>query len=160
MNRNSIKAFACGVFVAAVIAFGILPSIGFAATGNFTVPCAEVKPQNGVFQFPASAFEDGKAKHFVYKHAPNKEVRFFVVKSTDGVIRAAVDACEVCYRSRKGYVQKANDMVCINCGLKFRTDKVNEVRGGCNPHPLNRTVKDGNVIITQDEVLSGLRYFQ
>ena len=51
-------------------------------------------------------------------------------------------------------------MICVNCGLKFRTDKINEVTGGCNPGALKRTVQDGNVIITQQDVMSGLRYFQ
>jgi uncharacterized membrane protein len=160
MKKASFKRFSWGHIVAVVAAFGIVASTAFAAVGNFTVPCVEVKPQNGVFQFPVSAFQDGKARHFVYKHAPNQEVRFFVVKSADGVIRAALDACEVCYRAKKGYIQQGNDMICINCGLKFRTDKVGEFRGGCNPHPLNRAVKDGNIIISQEEVLSGLRYFQ
>jgi len=160
MKRNSVKTFTWGALVAAVVALSMLQSTGFAAAGNFTVPSAEIKPQNGLFQFPEAAFQDGKAKHFTYKHAPNQEVRFFVVKSTDGVIRAALDACERCFRAKKGYVQQGNDMICINCGLKFRTDKVNVVTGGCNPHPLKRTVKDGKILITQEEVVSGLRFFQ
>lgn len=158
MKKNSIRMFA--FFAAVSVIFGILPLAGFAATGNFTVPCTEVKPQNGVFEFPVSAFDDGKAKHFVYKHGPGKEVRFFVVKSTDGVIRAALDACERCFQAKKGYVQKGDDMICINCGLKFRTDKVNVVTGGCNPHPLTREIKNGKILITQEEVVSGLRFFQ
>ncbi len=160
MKKSLIKTTSWAFLVTAIAAFGILPSTTFAATGNFTVPCTEVKPQNGAFQFPVSAFQDGKARHFVYKHAENQEVRFFVVKSTDGVIRAALDACERCFHAKKGYVQQGNDMVCINCGLKFRTDKVNVVTGGCNPHPLARSVKDGNVIISQAEVVSGLRFFK
>jgi uncharacterized membrane protein len=51
-------------------------------------------------------------------------------------------------------------MVCVNCGLKFRTDKINEVTGGCNPSALKRTVQGGNVVISQQELMSGLRYFQ
>ncbi len=76
------------------------------------------------------------------------------------MIRAALDACEVCHRAKKGYVQQGNDMICINCGLKFRTDKVNEVKGGCNPHPVNRTIQGDKLVISQQEVASGLRYFQ
>jgi uncharacterized membrane protein len=71
-----------------------------------------------------------------------------------------LDACERCFQSKKGYVQQGNDMVCINCGLKFRTDKVNVVTGGCNPHPVTRTVKDGNITVSQEEVVSGLRFFK
>ena len=83
-----------------------------------------------------------------------------MVKSTDGIIRAAFDACEQCFRAKKGYVQRGNDMVCMNCGLKFRTDKVNVVTGGCNPAGLRRTIQGPNVLISQQDVLAGLRYFQ
>ena len=129
-----------GFFVAAIAVIGILTTISVALAWNFTVPAVDVKPANGVFAFPVAAFQDGKAKHFEYKHSPNQVVRFFVVKSTDGVIRAAFDACEKCFRAKKGYVQQGDDMLCINCGLKFRTDKVNVVTGGCNPSALKRTI--------------------
>ena len=76
------------------------------------------------------------------------------------MIRAAFDACDVCWRAKKGYVQQGNDMICVNCGLKFHTDKVNVVTGGCNPSALKRTIKDGNIMITQEDVMSGLRFFQ
>ena len=96
-----------GFFVAAIAVIGILTTISVALAWNFTVPAVDVKPANGVFAFPVAAFQDGKAKHFEYKHSPNQVVRFFVVKSTDGVIRAAFDACEKCFRAKKGYVQQA-----------------------------------------------------
>ena len=128
--------------------------------GNFTVPVIDVQPGNGVFSFPVSEFQDGKAKHFSYKVSPNQSIRFFVIKSSDGVIRAAFDACEVCYRAQKGYVQQGNNMICINCGRKFRSDKVNEVTGGCNPSALKRTLRDNKVFITQQDVLAGAKYFK
>ena len=83
-----------------------------------------------------------------------------MIKSSDGVIRAAFDACEVCYRAKKGYAQQGDNMVCLNCGMKFKSVKVNEVTGGCNPSALKRAVKDGNVIINQQDLLVGAKYFQ
>lgn len=151
------------VFTAAAVAIacaGVLWAGNADAAWNFTVPAVEVKPQNGVFTLPQKAFADGKAKHFEYKHSPNQWVRFFVVKSSDGNIRAAFDACDVCWKQKKGYAQQGDFMVCINCGLKFRTDKVNEVKGGCNPSPLKRTLQGDNLIIAQQDVLSGQGFFQ
>jgi uncharacterized membrane protein len=136
------------------------PLPAFAAGWNFTVPAQEIKPQNGVFTFPASQFEDGKARHYQFTNENGQKIRFFVVKSTDGIIRAAFDACERCWKAKKGYVQEGDSMTCINCGLKFRTDKVNVVTGGCNPSALKRTMKDGNVIIAVQDVTTGLGYFQ
>ena len=131
-----------------------------AFAANFTVAAVDVQPQNGFFSFPVSDFQDGKARHFNFKISPNQSIRFFVIKSSDGVIRAAFDACEVCYRAKKGYAQQGDNMVCLNCGMKFKSVKVNEVTGGCNPSALKRTVKDGNVIISQQDLLVGAKYFQ
>lgn len=147
-------------FIIALVGVGLLWSPNAHCAWNFIVPAAEVKPQNGVFVFPAGAFQNGKAQYFLYKHSPSQWVRFFVVKSRDGIIRAAFDACDVCFRNKKGYVQRGNFMVCVNCGLKFRTDKVNEVRGGCNPSPLRRTMQGDRLTISQRDVLAGLRFFQ
>jgi uncharacterized membrane protein len=156
-NIRFLAPMALTALAILVIMFITVPR---ASAWNFSVPTQEVKPSNGVFAFPVSGFQDGKAKYFQFSPAPNQKIRFFVVKSTDGVIRAAFDACDVCWRAKKGYVQQGNEMICVNCGLKFRTDKINEVTGGCNPGALKRTVQDGNVIITQQDVMSGLRYFQ
>lgn len=162
MNYRNIgkRAFIPAAFAALTILMLTLTTIPGVLAWNFSVPTQEVKPTNGVFAFPAAAFQDGKAKYFQFSPAPNQKIRFFVVKSTDGVIRAAFDACDVCWRAKKGYVQQGNDMVCVNCGLKFRTDKVNQVTGGCNPAALKRTVQDGKIIISQQDVMSGLRFFQ
>jgi uncharacterized membrane protein len=147
-------------FVAAATIITVLAAISAAVAWNFTVPAAQVKPVNGVFAFPVAAFQDGKARHFEYRPSPNQAVRFFVVKSTDGIIRAAFDACEQCFRAQKGYVQQGDKMICINCGLKFRTDKINVVTGGCNPVALKKTIQGPNVVMAEQDVMAGLKYFQ
>jgi uncharacterized membrane protein len=159
-HENISKNFVVVMVITALTALMIFTAVSGAMAWNFSVPTQEVKPANGVFSFPATAFQDGKAKYFQFSPSANQKIRFFVVKSTDGVIRAAFDACDVCWKAKKGYVQQGNDMICVNCGLKFRTDKVNLVTGGCNPSALKRTIKDGNIIITQEDVMSGLRFFQ
>ncbi len=130
-----------------------------AAGWNFVVPAAEVQPGSNQFVFPLSIFADGKAKYYVYKHSSTERIRFFIVKSSDGVVRCAFDACDVCYRAKKGYVQEGDNMICVNCGLRFATSKINEVKGGCNPAPLARTVQGDKLVIKLQDVVSGLRYF-
>ena len=109
--------------------------------------------------YPASQFADGKAKHFTYKTADGITVKYFVVKSSDGVIRAAFDACDVCWPEGKGYTQKGDFMVCNNCGKQFKTTRVNEVSGGCNPAPLTRKVENNQVVIKSEDIEKGKRYF-
>lgn len=88
-----------------------------------------------------------------------KGVKFFVLKSNDGTVRAAFDACDVCYRAKLGYDQLGDYMVCNNCGQQFHEEQINVVRGGCNPSPLKREVVDQKLVISIDDVLEGSRFF-
>ena len=110
-------------------------------------------------QIPLSDVSDGKAKFYNYTLADNQKVSFFVVKSSDGIIRAAFNACDVCYEHRRGYRQEGNDMVCNNCGQHFPSDRVNEVKGGCNPAPLERKVEGDHLMIKASDLRQGAFYF-
>jgi uncharacterized membrane protein len=101
---------------------------------------------------------DGQARFYRFDLG-NGSVDFFLIQSRDGVVRAALDTCDVCYQARKGYRQEGEFMVCNNCDQQFRADLVNEVKGGCNPAPLMRQVQDGQVTITVAELEAGRRYF-
>ena len=108
--------------------------------------------------FSVSLFEDGKARHF--EHTDGKfTIRYFILKSSDGIIRAAFDACDVCWPAGKGYYQEGDNMVCRNCGRRFASVRINEVKGGCNPAPLNRSVENGKLVIQVKDILDGKQYF-
>ena len=109
--------------------------------------------------FPAQAFADGQARYFQYPVGNGITVRFFVLRSSDGVIRAAYDACDVCWREGKGYYQEGDFMVCRNCGQKFASVKVNVIKGGCNPAPLNRTIVGDKLVIKIADIVQGSQYF-
>jgi len=107
---------------------------------------------NGKLEIPVAEVSDGKAHHFQVKSDDGTMVTFFVLKSADGVLRAAIDACDVCYRSGLGYYQEGDNMVCKNCGQKFASNKINVIKGGCNPAPLNRTVIGDKLVIQMRDV--------
>ncbi len=141
-----------GVVIAAALAGWFL--FGQGVSDGIT----SVKAENGMINLKVADVDDGKA-HF-FKLATDKvDISFFVVKSIDGVMRAAFDACDVCYREKKGYQQEGDFMVCNNCGQQFRTDLVNEVKGGCNPAPLSRSIDGGHLAIAQTDILKGGWYF-
>ncbi|WP_277656938.1 DUF2318 domain-containing protein [Seleniivibrio woodruffii] len=119
---------------------------------------AELKAQNGVVTIPESEVSDTNA-HYYYVNVDGKDIKFFLVRGSDGEVRAAFDACDVCYPEKKGYNQEGNVMVCNNCGQKFATDRINEVKGGCNPSPLNRTSDGKQVVIKIDDIRTGSMYF-
>lgn len=105
-----------------------------------------------------SQFTDGRAQHFEFKH-DDITIRYFILKSSDGIIRAAFDACDVCWPAGKGYYQDGDVMVCRNCGRRFASVLVNEVKGGCNPAPLKRTVQGEQLILKVQDILEGRQYF-
>jgi uncharacterized membrane protein len=109
--------------------------------------------------YPVALFSDGKARHFRYEAGDAITVQYFILKSADGVIRAAFDACDVCWHAGKGYKQSGDAMVCLNCGQKFPSNRVNEVKGGCNPAPLERQIQGVNVVLRVQDILGGKKYF-
>jgi len=119
----------------------------------------EVKAENGLVTIPVDRISDGKAHHFRFKDA-GVELKFFVLKSSDGAIRVAFDACDVCYHAKKGYSQDKDFMICNNCGMKFHSLRIGDVEGGCNPAPLKRTVQDDAITIATSDLVTGKRFFQ
>jgi uncharacterized membrane protein len=150
-----IVAIACSVLI---VGGGIYyVSYDRSATAPVAVSSSAANGPSQV-SFPASLFEDGKARYF--EHVTGDiNIKYFILKSSDGIIRAAFDACDVCWPAGKGYYQDGDYMVCRNCGRRFASVQVNEVQGGCNPAPLNRKIENGKVIIEVKDILDGAQYF-
>jgi uncharacterized membrane protein len=100
-----------------------------------------------------------KAKFFDYNTADKRSVRFFVMKSSDGVYRAALDACDTCYHAKKGYHQEGDEMICNNCGLKFHSSLINKVAGGCNPIGITGAIEGDQMVIKASDLERGGRFF-
>ncbi len=147
-----------GVFAFGLLLSLILPHSSMALFGVFEGQHKTVKAKNGEVTIPINKVNDGKAHYFSFKDQ-GKEVHFFVLKSSDGVIRAAFDACDVCFAAKKGYSQEGDFMICNNCGRKFHSTRINEVKGGCNPAPLNRTTEGDLLVIQASDILTGARFF-
>jgi len=130
----------------------VVVSFQFTAYAFFGPSVKSLSPKNGSLMLPISQFDDGKAHYFTVRADDGISVTFFALKSRDGVIRAAIDACDVCYRSGKGYSQEGDYMICGNCGKRFSSERINVVKGGCNPAPLNRTINDGNLVISMNDI--------
>ncbi len=116
--------------------------------------------QTAELTYPVAEFGDGLARFFEHKTADGVQIRFFVLKSSDGVIRSAFDACDSCWQAHKGYRQDGDEMVCQNCRMRFASVKVMEVKGGCNPSPLPNQVENGQVVLRVADVEAGRGYFE
>jgi uncharacterized membrane protein len=149
MKTKATLALA-GVIGIIVALFVVFP---FTRTGE-----TRTATEEGV-SYPLSKFDDGKAKFFQYKAPQGITVKYFILKSSDGVVRAAFDACDVCWPAGKGYYQDGDVMVCRNCGRRFPSVKVNEVKGGCNPAPLTREIVGDQLVIQVSHLMEGTQYF-
>ncbi|MDR2502791.1 MAG: DUF2318 domain-containing protein [Deltaproteobacteria bacterium] len=119
-----------------------------------------VRAEGGLIRVDVSALGAGQAKHYSYREG-RMNVRFFLVRDSGNTIRAALDACEVCWKEDKGYKQQDSFMRCVNCGQKFPLTRIGEVKGGCNPHPLRFDLKDDIFSIPAAELArEGERYFK
>ncbi len=136
----------------------VIPAPEAGAAFNLFGSHKKIKAKDGKISIPIKDIDDGKAHHFQYQN-DGGAVKFFVVKSADGQIRAAFDACDVCYPAQKGYSQDGDFMICNNCGRRFHSNRINVVEGGCNPAPLKRRVVADQLVIEVKDVIPGGRYF-
>lgn len=151
-KTNAFKVLALAALaLAALAAYFVVGSGGSAAGGG-------LKVEGGEVSIPASELGE-KARFYEYKTASGKTVSFFAMRGADGVYRAALNACDVCFAGKKGYRQEGEDMVCNKCGMHFPAAKVNEVKGGCNPIGLERKVEGGRVRIDARGLEAGAGYF-
>ncbi|MEM4137855.1 MAG: DUF2318 domain-containing protein [Candidatus Anstonellaceae archaeon] len=146
--------------------FGIFGSFG--SSNKFNLKKPSINFQNSIFKnstlpnnfdldkyivIPLQEIST-KAKWYNYSFS-GKNIRFFVLKTSSGSIKAAFDACDVCYLSNKGYRQEGNFMVCNNCGNKFPIEqlgKENNLSGGCWPGYLKFRIL-GDYLLIEKSIL-------
>ncbi|MBU0460764.1 MAG: DUF2318 domain-containing protein [Nanoarchaeota archaeon] len=116
----------------------------FSGTENIKIPLELVTGKLQKYEFDANGVT----------------VKFFTVRGSDGTIKTAFDACDVC-GGYKGYEQQGTDIKCKNCGKIFKIDGLGtKNRGyGCWPSYLSYKIEDGNVVISKSELEQGAYRF-
>jgi uncharacterized membrane protein len=49
--------------------------------------------------------------------------------------------------------------VCNQCDQAFPSNRIGEVKGGCNPHPLARGTEGQYLVIKKVDIVAGKEYF-
>ncbi|MBT3814292.1 DUF2318 domain-containing protein [Candidatus Woesearchaeota archaeon] len=108
----------------------------------------------GLVEIPLDSITNSVQK-FDY-NANGVTVTYFAVRGSDGNVRTAFDACDVC-GGNKGYKQQGTDIACINCGKVFKIDGLGtQNKGyGCWPSYLSHTIENGNIMIKTAELEQG-----
>lgn len=128
------------------------------ATGGIIQAITRAKANAGILFYPESQFLPGQAQFF--KTTDGRiTIKYFILKRPDGQIRAAFDACEVCWPAGLGYHQEGDELICNKCGRHFPTKEIGNVQGGCNPVKLTIRIEDQKVMILRQDLLEGRKYF-
>jgi hypothetical protein len=126
--------------------------------GNKNIQYTSLKAENGEVNVPISALAVGAADYYLFQ-ANGKDIKFFVLKASDGTVRVALDACNACYHAKLGYRHEGETMVCNNCGMAFKSQDIGKVSGGCNPVPLQNTQDGKTLTVKASDLEAGVKYF-
>lgn len=154
MATNRTKQAVLAVIVTVALLVGAV-SVFALSLGKYE----KLKASNGTVTVPIAKLANGKA-HFYKFEDDGKEIAFFAVKEPDGSVKTAFDACDACFKSKKGYEQQGDKMNCKNCNQKFAINRLGpNATGGCNPGYLPHQLSGGNISIKADDLKAGARYF-
>lgn len=165
-NKNKSKKNIRKDFLLLGLIVGIL-AISFIVKENLEKPKASTTENESISQGDSlkilkSEVTD-KAKFYPYEVNGTK-IEVLAFKASDDTIRTALNTCQVCYDSGRGYyVQEGNVLVCQNCGNRFLADQVEIIKGGCNPVPImteNKTDDGTNITISEAFLLENVYLFE
>ena len=144
--------------VALLVGIGLLAYSGVLA-GLFNKSPAESAKAAGVLEtadivkIPLKALDHGKAL-FLSQESEGRQFYYFALKSRDGSYKAALDACNVCFRANRGFRQEGDLMVCNNCGQTFPSNRIGNIKDGCIPHPLVSSIEGPYLVIAKSDIQS------
>ena len=142
----------------------VLPVVGFALARelfpeSFTGH-ERVTAERGEVRIDLAGLERGDVRFYRYLNPGNQEVRFFVGRDRGGTVQVAFDANELCFKQKRGYQYQDGWLVCRKCDKAFRLAEVNDGTGGCQPVPLAHRLEGETLVLSEDDVLTGWRYFR
>ena len=157
-SRRSITRADCTIAIALILLGAVTVALwhqGGDGPQSFTT----VGP-GGDVSVPLADVDGGKARFIQYLTMSGAEVRFFVLRSPDGVTRTALDACEKCYREGRGYRQAGSHLVCNYCRKSFHAASIGESSNGCEPVPLERSIEGSAVVVRASALEKSASFFR
>ncbi len=114
---------------------------------------------NGQVILDVADLSSGEMRFYRFLNTGNQEVKFFVGRDLENTIQAAFDANQICYKTKRGYRHEDGWVTCNKCDKSFRVASVNDGGGGCKPVPLAHKVDGDRVVLAENDILTGWRYF-
>ncbi len=155
-NKNSFKAanyvlpIAAAVIVAAAVCITAITkhteTADFDSSESASIQSQQVQSSDGKIRISADSLSEEIS--FVDYDSAGTAMQFMLLKTSDGIIRSALNTCQICNGSAYAYfVQSGDTVICQNCGNVFSLDQIGEESGGCNPVPLEHSEDGDDVVI-------------
>ncbi|HEX9801368.1 MAG TPA: Fe-S-containing protein [Thermoanaerobaculia bacterium] len=120
--------------------------VGPDAQGKVVLPVGELAP--------------AEVRFYRFLNPGNQEVRFFVGRDETGALFAAFDASDNDFKLDRGFHADDGWIVNNKCTSSFRLSEIASHPSGCAPVPIAFARDGERVVITEDELLAGWRYFR
>ncbi|MGE0638775.1 MAG: Fe-S-containing protein [Thermoanaerobaculia bacterium] len=129
--------------------------------GGDRATATRVSPdRDGRVVIDASDIEPSDVRFFRFLNSGNQEVRFLVGRDPAGEIVVAFDASENDFKRKRGFRHEGDWLVNNKCDTATKLAEVPIGRGGCAPVPVHHRVEGSNVVLTENDLLAGWRYFR
>jgi uncharacterized membrane protein len=119
-----------------------------------------VTPARGEVNLDLTGIGPNQVRFYRFLNGGNQEVRFFVGRDGAGEVVAAFDASETCNKTKRGFHHDKEWMVCNKCDKSFRLTEINAGNGGCYPVPIRHRVEGNRLVLAENDVLQGWRFFR
>lgn len=116
--------------------------------------------RDGLVRISLAGLGQQQVRFYRFLNPGNQEVKFFVGRDSAGHLQVAFDANEQCAKGKRGYRHEGEWVVCNKCDKAFRLSAVNAGGGGCMPVPLKHREEDGELVIAENDVMTGWRLFR
>ena len=143
-------------FVAVVLAADQL------TRGGFGGPSYErVGPgSDGLVRLDVSDLERLEVRFYRFLNSGNQEVEFLVGRDREGVVQVGFNANESHYKLHRGFSYQDGWIVDNKCETTVRLSAINRGGAGCKPAAIKHSIEGDELIITEEVMLRGWRYFR
>jgi uncharacterized membrane protein len=148
-HRRALRWSALALFT---LAFSVAALTGLKAWDEKAVvlsPAEDMTIAGNEVLIPVTQIEDGKLHRFAWSASDGTEVRFIVIKKSPSAYGVGFDACDIC--GNTGYYERRDGVVCKLCDVVMNKSTIG-FKGGCNPVPLSYTVRDGNMVVANQDL--------
>ena len=121
---------------------------------------APISEQKDSVEIPISSIDDGDLHYYSY-FSGSTEIKYFVVKGSDGKIHTAFDTCSKLHKPPQGWKQEGDYVVCRDEGCYYPINSIGTGQPGCCwPMDLSHSIEDEKVMIKITDIESGNGYFK